>query len=82
MKKEFNQESNQNSNEYSTLNEWFFNLDLDTKIDLYDSWRDWEEEERLYAEYRDSVDRFAEEFDELFNRNESNTPDLKKSEEN
>jgi len=73
---------NQNSNEYSTLNEWFFNLDLDTKIDLYDSWRDWEEEERLYAEYRDSVDRFAEEFDELFNRNESNTPDLKKSEEN
>ena len=73
---------NQNSNEYSTLNEWFFNLDLDAKIDLYDSWRDWEEEERLYAEYRDSVDRFAEEFDELFNRNESNTPDLKKSEEN
>jgi len=71
-----------NSNEYSTLNEWFFNLDLDAKIDLYDSWRDWEEEERLYAEYRDSVDRFAEEFDELFNRNESNTPDLKKSEEN
>jgi hypothetical protein len=79
MKKEFNQESNQNSNEYSTLNEWFFNLDLDTKIDLYDSWRDWEEEERLYAEYRDSVDRFAEEFDELFNRNESNTPDVEEN---
>jgi len=70
---------NQNSNEYSTLNEWFLNLDLDTKIDLYDSWRDWEEEERLYAEYRDSVDRFAEEFDELFNRNESNTPDVEEN---
>jgi len=70
---------NQNSNEYSTLNEWFFNLDLDAKIDLYDSWRDWEEEERLYAEHLDSVDRFAEEFDELFNRNESNTPDVEEN---
>ena len=79
MKKEFNENSNQKSNEYSTLNEWFFNLDLDTKIDLYDSWHDWEEEERLYAEHQDSIDRFAEEFDELFRRNESNAP---KTEEN